>query len=40
MEEFGAPSVIHCGTTVRLRWCVGNLGSLQLVSSMSGCGIQ
>ena len=40
MEGFGAPSVTYCGTTVRLRWCVGNQGSLQLVSSMSTHGIQ
>ena len=35
MEEYGAPSVIHGGTTMMHRWYVGNWGIQPLVSSMS-----
>ena len=34
MGKFGAPFVTHSGTTVKLKWHVGNLGILHLVSSM------
>ena len=38
-EEFGAPSVTHSGTTVKLKLYVGNKDILPLVSSMTGQGI-
>ena len=36
MEEYGAPSVTHCGTTMMQRWHAGNWDILPLVSSISG----
>ena len=36
MEEYGAPSVTHSGTTVMLRWYADNWGILPLVSRISG----
>ena len=40
MEEYGAPSVTHCGTIVKLKWHAGNWGILPLVSSISGLMIE
>ena len=40
MEEYGAPSVTDCGTTVKLKLYVENKDFCPLVSSMIGQGVQ